>query len=333
MSLNKNIPIAVTMGEPGGINSELIIKTYKNTQIPNFFLIADPDWIEKSLIALKLKSKINIISCPEESKKGSLNIFPISNKVRFGFKKSYQSNVLAIIESLDIAIKLALNKKVEGIVTLPILKETLIKAGFKYPGHTEYLGEKTASKPLMILFNEKIKVASLTTHIPIRKVSEKITKKSICDAIKIMNNSLKNDFGIANPKIVISSLNPHGGEGGTIGSEEIDIIIPSIIKMKSLGLDVYGPISADTLFSEPEVNKYDAKICMFHDQALIPVKTLDFYGTVNFTAGLPIVRTSPDHGTALNIAGEKEANNLSLRKAITFASKISKNRKRNEKRI
>lgn len=329
MKNNYDQPIAISMGEPGGINSEIILKTAKLTKLPKFFLVSDPNWVKECIDNLNINIRLNIIENLYDCKKNCINVLPIKKKVRFGYKKSFKSNVPATIESLNTAIKLAIEKKVSGIVTLPIIKETLLNNGFKYPGHTEYLGKISGKKPLMIMLNKNIKVATLTTHIPIASVPKKITSEALNDIIIILNKSLKNDFGIKNPKITISSLNPHNGENGEIGKEEINIIIPMINKLKRKGLNVIGPKPADTMFHKEELKKDDAKLCMYHDQALIPIKSIDFYGSINFTAGLPFVRTSPDHGSAFDIAGEKKANNLSLINSIKYADKISKQRLKN----
>ncbi len=329
MRNNYDQPIAISMGEPGGINSEIILQTAKLTKLPKFFLVSDPNWVKECIDNLNIKIRLNIIENLYDCKKNCINVLPIKKKVRFGYKKSFKSNVPATIESLNTTIKLAVEKKVSGIVTLPIIKETLLNNGFKYPGHTEYLGKISGKKPLMIMLNKNIKVATLTTHIPIANVPKKITGVALNDAIIILNNSLKKDFGIKNPKITISSLNPHNGENGEIGKEEVNIIIPIVNKLKRKGLNVIGPKPADTMFHKEQLKKDDAKLCMYHDQALIPIKSLDFYGSINFTAGLPFVRTSPDHGSAFDIAGEKKANNLSLINSIKYAYKISKKRLKN----
>ena len=331
MPLNKELPIAISMGEPGGINIEIILKCIKK-KLPVFFLIADPDWVAKSIKVLNSSAKINIIENIENCSKGHLNILPIKNKVKFGFKKSYDQNVTAIIESLNLSIKLAKQKKVAGIVTLPIMKKTLIINGFKYPGHTEYLGKVSNKRPLMIMLNKKLKVATLTTHIPISQVPKKITKSNLEKTIKVYIKSLKLDFGLSDPKVAVSSLNPHNGEEGKIGNEEIKIIKPTIDKFIKLGNKVNGPKSADTMFHKEALKNIDANLCMFHDQALIPIKSSDFYGSINFTAGLPFIRTSPDHGTAFDIAGENKANSTSLVNAIKYINLIYNQRMKNEKK-
>tara|TARA_Y100001970_G_scaffold291985_1_gene431367 strand:- start:2740 stop:3738 length:999 start_codon:yes stop_codon:yes gene_type:complete len=332
MPLNKKLPIAISMGEPGGINIEIILKCI-NKKLPIFFLIADPDWAEKSIKALNCYTKINIIENIEDCLKGHLNILPTRNRVRFGFKKSYNQNVPAIIESLNLSIKLAKQKKVAGIVTLPVMKKTLIINGFNYHGHTEYLGKVSNKKPLMIMLNKKLKVATLTTHIPISQVPKKITKNNLEKTIKVYIKSLKLDFGLTDPKVAVSSLNPHNGEEGEIGNEEIKIIKPIIDKFKKQGNKINGPKSADTMFHKEALKNIDANLCMFHDQALIPIKSSDFYGSINFTAGLPFIRTSPDHGTAFDIAGENKANSSSLTNAIRYVNLIYNQRINNEKKL
>ena len=331
MQLSKELPIAISMGEPGGINIEIILKCIKK-KLPDFFLIADPDWVTKSIKALNSSAQINIIENIQHCSKGHLNILPIKNKVKFGFKKSYYQNVPAIIESLNLSIKLAKERKVSGIVTLPVMKKTLMINGFNYPGHTEYLGKVSNKRPLMIMLNNKLKVATLTTHIPISQVPKKITKSNLEKTIKVYIETLKLDFGISDPKIAVSSLNPHSGEEGKIGNEEIKIIKPTIDKFVKQGNKINGPKSADTMFHKEALKNIDANLCMFHDQALIPIKSSDFYGSINFTAGLPFIRTSPDHGTAFDIAGENKANSTSLSNAIKYINLIYNQRIKNEKK-
>ena len=331
MPLNKKLPIAISMGEPGGINIEIILECIKK-KLPDFFLITDPDWVNKSIKVLNSSIKINIMKNIENCSKGYLNILPIQNKVKFGFKKSYSKNVPAIIESLNTSINLAKQKKVAGIVTLPVMKKTLIMNGFNYPGHTEYLGKISNKKPLMIMLNKKLKVATLTTHIPISQVPKKITKSNLEKTIEVYIKSLKLDFGLTDPKVAVSSLNPHSGEEGKIGNEEIKTIKPTIVKLKKQGNNISGPKSADTMFHKEALKKIDANLCMFHDQALIPIKSSDFYGSINFTAGLPFIRTSPDHGTAFDIAGENKANSSSLTNAIKYVNLIYNQRIKNEKK-
>lgn len=329
---NKNLPIAITMGDPSGINSEIILKAFKqiNNRKISFFIICDPDWIKKSKKIFNINIPINIISKKIDIKKNKLNILPLKNKILFNLGQPNKKNNKAIFESLNTAINLAKNNKVSGIVTLPIYKKNLMKKIPSFLGHTEYFAEKDRSESLMILLSKNLKVATITTHIPLSSVSKSLTIKKIIEKLKILDDSLTNDFNIKNPKIAVSSLNPHSGEEGGIGKEEIEIINPSIQAFKKLGKKIEGPLPADTLFYKKNLKRFDARICMYHDQALIPVKTIDFYGSINFTAGLSFVRTSPDHGTAFNLAGKNKANPKSLINAIKEASFILENRKKNE---
>ncbi len=336
LSLNtdkKNLPIAITMGDPSGINSEIILKSFNkisNNKEIDFFIICDPDWIKKSKKIFNIDVPLNIISNEIKIKQNKLNILPIKNKVFSNLGKPDKKNNKAILESLNISINLAKKNKVCGIVTLPIYKKNIMEGSSGFIGHTEYLAEKDDSESLMILMSKDLKVATITTHIPISKVSKSLTRKIISKKIKILHESLRRDFHIKNPKIAVSSLNPHSGEEGSIGKEEVKIILPCINNLKELGMKIEGPLPADTLFYKKNLKKFDARICMYHDQALIPLKTIDFYGGINFTAGLSFVRTSPDHGTAFNLAGKNKANPKSFIYAIRQAFLISKNRKINE---
>ncbi len=321
-----NLPLAITMGEPGGINSEIFLKAIKEVNKIHNFIICDPSWIEKSLKFFNKKISINILDQSLDTKENFINVMPIKQNVIFKLGKPNKRNNSAIIESIDKAIYLAKNKKVSGIVTLPIYKKNLIEDGFKFPGHTEYLSYKDKSDSLMVLMNKKLKVATVTTHIPISKISNSLNKSLIIKKINILNESLIKDFKINSPKIAISSLNPHAGEEGRIGREEIDIIIPALKHLRRNNINVIGPLPADTLFNKDNLKEYDARLCMFHDQALIPIKTLDFFNGVNFTSGLSFIRTSPDHGTAFNISGKNIANPSSLISSIKQAKIIAKNR-------
>ncbi|MFL2843356.1 MAG: 4-hydroxythreonine-4-phosphate dehydrogenase PdxA [Alphaproteobacteria bacterium] len=329
----KNLPIAITMGDPSGINSEIILKSFNkisNNKEIDFFIICDPNWIKKSKKIFNIDVPLNIISNEIKIKQNKLNILPIKNKVFSNLGKPDKKNNKAILESLNISINLAKKNKVCGIVTLPIYKKNIMEGSSGFIGHTEYLAEKDDSESLMILMSKDLKVATITTHIPISKVSKSLTRKIISKKIKILHESLRRDFHIKNPKIAVSSLNPHSGEEGSIGKEEVKIILPCINNLKELGMKIEGPLPADTLFYKKNLKKFDARICMYHDQALIPLKTIDFYGGINFTAGLSFVRTSPDHGTAFNLAGKNKANPKSFIYAIRQAFLISKNRKINE---
>ncbi|HEV7384952.1 MAG TPA: 4-hydroxythreonine-4-phosphate dehydrogenase PdxA, partial [Phenylobacterium sp.] len=239
----------------------------------------------------------------------------------------------AIIRWIETATGLAVNGQASGVVTAPIAKAPLYAAGFKFPGHTEFLGELTASErfdgargPVMMLIARDLRVALVTVHAPLAKVSGLLSVEAIVNAGRVTAEALRSDFGIAQPRLAVAALNPHGGEGGRIGREEIEIVAPAVRALEDLGIDVTGPHPADTLFPEVMRARYDAAICLYHDQALIPVKMLDFWGGVNVTLGLPIVRTSPDHGTAFDIAGRGLARADSLVAAIRLADQLAKAR-------
>ena len=326
LNIDSNLPLAITMGEPNGINSEIFLKALKKIKKIKNFIICDPLWIEESLNIFKVNFSVNIISEPTEVKEGFVNILPIEKNVTFKIGQPNKNNNGAILESIDKAIYLAKSKKVSGIVTLPIYKKNLMKDGFAFPGHTEYLSHKDRSDSLMILMTDKLKVATATTHIPINKISKSLNKSLIIKKVNILNKSLIKDFNISHPKIAVSSLNPHAGEEGEIGKEEINIIIPAVNDLKNNGINATGPLPADSLFNKDNLKEYDARLCMFHDQALIPIKTLDFYNGINFTSGLSFIRTSPDHGTAFSISGKNLANPDSFISSVKQAVVIAKNR-------
>ena len=326
LNTDSKLPLAITMGEPNGINSEIFLKALKKIKKIRNFIICDPFWIEESLNIFKINFSINIISEPTEVKEGFVNILPIEKNVTFKIGQPNKNNNGAILESIDKAIYLAKNKKVSGIVTLPIYKKNLMEEGFSFPGHTEYLSHKDKSDSLMILMTDKLKVATATTHIPINKISKSLNKSLIIKKVNILNKSLIKDFNISHPKIAISSLNPHAGEEGEVGKEEINIIIPAVNDLKNNGINATGPLPADSLFNKDNLKEYDARLCMFHDQALIPIKTLDFYNGINFTSGLSFIRTSPDHGTAFSISGKNLANPDSFISSVKQAVVIAKNR-------
>ncbi len=231
--------------------------------------------------------------------------------------------------SLEAATQALLDKKIDVLVTAPINKHTMQEAGFNYPGHTEYLGEKLGGKPLMLLCSGDLRVAVVTGHVPLKDVSKNITVENIVSKITQLHASLVKDFGIRKPKIAVLGLNPHAGENGSIGEEEKNIILPAVNKAKETMM-VYGPYSADGFFGNNTQAKFDGVLAMYHDQGLIPFKTLAFGSGVNFTAGLNFVRTSPDHGTAYDIAGKQIADESSFREALYTAIDIYKRRELHE---
>jgi 4-hydroxythreonine-4-phosphate dehydrogenase len=230
----------------------------------------------------------------------------------------------AVIEAIEIAVRQAMDGKAAGVVTAPIHKWVLTESGFGFPGHTEYLEHLTGAKrAVMMLASDRLKVVPLTIHIPVREVPSQLSKDRIVETGEIILAAMARDFGVEKPKLAIAGLNPHAGEAGTIGLEEETIIIPAVEALRAAGHDVSGPLSADTMFHDEARAQYDAALCMYHDQALIPSKTLAFWDGVNVTLGLPIVRTSPDHGTALDIAGKGKADMRSMIAAIKRAAQMA----------
>ena len=234
------------------------------------------------------------------------------------------ANAAAVTEAIEIAVTACLDGEAAALVTAPIHKAVLNAAGFAFPGHTEFLAHLTgARRAVMMLASDKLRVVPLTIHMPVAEVPGAITKQAVFETGEIILTALRRDFGILNPRLAVAGLNPHAGEDGVLGGEEEAIIAPAIAALKARGFDVRGPLSADTLFHDEARKTYDAALCMYHDQALIPIKTLSFWDGVNVTLGLPIVRTSPDHGTALDIAGTGKADARSMIAAIRMAADMA----------
>ena len=234
------------------------------------------------------------------------------------------ANAAAVTEAIKIAVRECLDGNAAAMVTAPIHKAVLNAAGFPFPGHTEFLAELTgARRAVMMLASDTLRVVPLTIHMPIAQVPAQVTKQAVFDTGEIILTALRRDFGILNPRLAVAGLNPHAGEDGMLGSEDLTVIAPAVAALKARGFHVRGPLSADTLFHAEARQTYDAVLCMYHDQALIPIKTLSFWDGVNVTLGLPIVRTSPDHGTALDIAGQGKADPRSMIAAIKLAARMA----------
>jgi 4-hydroxythreonine-4-phosphate dehydrogenase len=326
------IRIGISIGDINGIGPEVVIKAlsdvrilqdcsvviYASTRVLSFHkkTLKDVDFQYQSIKDTSQidPKKINVINCWEEDAK-----IEIGQKTESGGKYAFLSLEAATAD-------LAANK-IDVLVTAPISKETIQRAGFKFPGHTEYLADMSGVKEaLMMMVSDNLRVALATTHISLKEVAEVLTKELITAKIHALNASLKKDFKIIRPRIAVLGLNPHAGEKGALGSEEADIINPAIQQAKQDGILVNGPFPADGFFGSSALGQYDAILAMYHDQGLAPFKALAFESGVNFTAGLPIVRTSPDHGTAFDIAGNDKASEYSLRNAIYLALDIYRNR-------
>jgi 4-hydroxythreonine-4-phosphate dehydrogenase len=337
--LQKKI-ILITSGDPSSIAPEITIKALQSSKInKNIFpvIVTDPQLIQNYNDIIIDNWKINEIKDQSNFTDYKVNYFniisiPINDIVRLG--KPSIVNCKFIKSSILKCIELESKTSVSAIVTNPINKKIMYKSGFKYAGHTEFLAShsKINTQPVMMLVAQDLKTVPLTIHVPISEVSGLISKELIIKTVKIVAKDLTEYFGINKPKIFITGLNPHAGENGEIGSEEQNIIIPAIRKIKnSNDFEIQGPFSADTLFSSEARKTYDVVICMYHDQALIPIKTIDFNNGVNVTLGLDFIRTSPDHGTGFDIAGKNNASPDSLIAAINLAYSMSVNKDRSSK--
>ncbi len=320
------MPLAVTMGEPTGIGAEILLKAWSvrtDRALPSFFVVDYPERLEAEARRYNIPVSIKTIETPQQAADlfpSALPVLPLPSGL---------SNAQAVLESIKLATNYALNKTASGIVTSPIHKGLLQDSGlFDYPGHTEYLAHLTGGKetPVMMLTAADLRVVPLTIHIALKDVPSAITEDLLLEKARIVHHALQLDFGLKAPRLALAGLNPHAGEGGKFGTEEDTILRPALKKLQAEGINITGPHSADTLFHAAARQHYDCALCLYHDQALIPVKTIDFYGGVNVTLGLPIVRTSPDHGTALDIAGKGLASPDSLIAALSMAAAIAKSR-------
>lgn len=327
-------PLALSLGDPAGVGPEIVAKAWAELRKdgPAFMVVGDA----QSLRAVSGAPPVRAVTGPRQA----AGVFgeaipvldlPLQSPVVAGQPNS--AHAAAIIRWIETGVGLALSGQVGGLVTAPIAKAPLYEAGFKFPGHTEFLAELTAGAPLdgprgpvMMLTAGDLRVSLVTIHTPIAAVPSALDVERIVDVARVTAQALKNDFGIERPRLAVAGLNPHAGEDGGIGREEIDVIAPAVRALRDQGIDARGPSPADTLFHAEARQRYDAAICMYHDQALIPVKMLDFWGGVNVTLGLPIVRTSPDHGTAFDIAGRGVARPDSLIQAIQLADRIAARR-------
>ncbi|MDP1874635.1 4-hydroxythreonine-4-phosphate dehydrogenase PdxA [Phenylobacterium sp.] len=332
----KNRPLAVSLGDPAGIGPEIVFKAWSALRHtgPPFLVVGDVNQVAAAPSAgTGLVRRISTAEDAARTFPQALPVIdiPLLEPVVAGAPSPRSAK--AVIAWIETAVGLALSGAVGGVVTAPIAKEILYGAGFTFPGHTEFLGELTLSHrydgargPVMMLAAPGLRVSLVTVHTPLAQVSASLTVEKIVNAGLVTAQALRRDFGIDSPRLTVAGLNPHAGEGGTIGREEIQVIGPAVRALRDLGVTVEGPSPADSLFHEGARSKYDAVLCLYHDQALIPIKMLDFWGGVNITLGLPIVRTSPDHGTAFDIAGRGQARPDSMIAAIRMAKDIADRR-------
>lgn len=332
------LPLALTMGEPAGIGGEIALQTWlaradriRGEALPPFYLIDDPGRLAALARALGWPVPVRPIASPEETAEvfaAALPVMPLGIAVRARPGHPDPADAPAILGAIEAAVAAVQDGRAAAVVTNPIHKETLYRAGFRHPGHTEFLAELAGSgeAPVMMLASAELRVVPVTIHLPLRRVAESLSTAAIAHAGRVTAAALMRDFGIAAPRLAVAGLNPHAGEGGGLGHEDGAIIAPAVAELREAGIAAEGPLAADTMFHAEARHGYDAALCMYHDQALIPLKTLDFWGGVNVTLGLPFVRTSPDHGTALAIAGRGTARADSLIAALRLAAAMAARR-------
>jgi 4-hydroxythreonine-4-phosphate dehydrogenase len=329
--------IGITMGDPAGIGPEIIVKALAHKDVLAYcrpLVFGDVNVLKEANRLLSSPCTINPVRKAEEARgtPGMINLIELSQidleGFRFGIPK--RSHAAKVIRYLETALSFAMDGRIEGITTCPINKGSLNDAGYPFTGHTEFLAQRTNSAPVvMMLVTPELKVALVTTHCALRDVPGLITRERIMDTIRITHQALRNSFGIPNPRLAVASLNPHAGEDGLFGDEERAAIIPAVDECRKVRFSVAGPFASDSLFHFAAGGVYDAVICMYHDQGLIPIKLMGFKRAVNVTLGLPVIRTSVDHGTAYDIAGRGAADPSSLIEAIILASGMAVTRGKN----
>lgn len=322
------LPLALTMGEPAGIGPEIAVKAWSRLRKtgPVFFVLSDEALLQGVPLAR--------IDAPSSATSAFADALPVLNRplpIRAIPGQPSSATASAVIASIEEAVALVLAGRASAVVTNPIQKATLGAAGFRHPGHTEFLAELCGgAEPVMMLVAPRLtpplRTVPVTIHEPLRAALGRLTTGMIVSAARTVAAALRRDFGIAAPRLALSGVNPHAGEDGTMGKEDKSVVAPAVAILRAEGLDARGPLSADTMFTPIARATYDVAICMYHDQALIPVKTLDMTGGVNVTLGLPIVRTSPDHGTALDLAGCGTADPGSLIAALIMAADMARAR-------
>jgi 4-hydroxythreonine-4-phosphate dehydrogenase len=326
-------PLALTSGEPAGIGPDITLKAWlrrADLKLPTFYWLGDAASLDRRAKALGLTVPVAEVA-PEEANDTFARALPV---VATGYAATARpgqpddNSAGAALASIRQAVKDVTAGRASAVVTNPIAKNVLYRAGFRHPGHTEFLAELAATKnstpqPVMMLWSPALAVVPVTIHVSLREALAQLSSELIASTARIVVSDMKSYFGIARPRLAVSGLNPHAGEDGSLGTEDKTIVAPAVERLRSDGLDVRGPLPADTMFHEAARRSYDCAICMYHDQALIPIKTLAFEDAVNVTLGLPFIRTSPDHGTAFDIAGTGKANPSSLIAALQLAARMA----------
>lgn len=323
-------PLALSMGDPAGVGPEIIVQAWRafaGQAGPRFVVVGD---------AAVLKAQgapVREIIAPLDAASTFDNALPVLHSpapapVVAG--RPDPANAAAVADWIEQAVSLTIAGETSGVVTAPIAKAPMYASGFRFPGHTEFIAELTADVPfagvrgpVMMLTAKDLRACLVTIHVAIDQLPELVTGERVCRVARVVHEAMRRDFGVARPRLALAALNPHAGEGGAIGLQEIEILRPAAADLRAEGIEITDPLPADTLFHEEARRNYDAVVCLYHDQALIPVKTLDFWGGVNATLGLPVVRTSPDHGTGFDIAGKGLARPDSLIAAIRLASEMA----------
>jgi len=325
-------PLCLTMGEPAGIGGEIALKAWSLREaraVPPFFVIDDPDRLRRLSALIGLDVKLVDIGAPADAVSAfpnALPVLPLGRKVAAAAGKPDPGSAAAVIESIERGYALVAAGDAAALVTNPIQKSTLYAAGFTHPGHTEFLAALAGpgTEPVMMLVVEGLRVVPVTVHEALKDAIAGLTTEAIVAKARIAAQALRDRFGIVAPRLAVAGLNPHAGEGGSLGREEIEIVAPAIARLRAEGWTVSGPRSPDTMFHPVARATYDVAICQYHDQALIPLKTIDYDNGVNVTLGLPIIRTSPDHGTALDLAGTGRAKPDSLVAALKLAARLGR---------
>jgi 4-hydroxythreonine-4-phosphate dehydrogenase len=326
-------PLALTSGEPAGIGPDITIKAWlrrNELKLPAFYLLGDRDHLNNRAKALGLEIKLAEVRA-EDAVDVFAHALPVvttghAASARPG--KPDDTSAEAAMASIRQAVGDVVSGRAGAVVTNPIAKSVLYRAGFPHPGHTEFLAELAAAggrtpQPVMMLWSPALAVVPVTIHLSLRDAIARLSSDLIVTTARIVVADLKTRFGLAHPRLAVSGLNPHAGEDGSLGTEDQAIVAPAIETLRGEGIEIRGPLPADTMFHEAARKSYDCAICMYHDQALIPVKTLAFDDAVNVTLGLPFIRTSPDHGTAFDIAGTGQADPSSLIAALRLAARMA----------
>jgi len=326
-------PLALTSGEPAGIGPDITLKAWlrrKELKLPAFYLLGDREFLARRASSLGLKVELAEVRA-EDASATFADALPV---VATGHAATAQpgqpdpTSADAAIASIRQAVGDVVSGRASAVVTNPIAKSVLYRAGFRHPGHTEYLAELAATaghtpQPVMMLWSPALAVVPVTIHLSLREAIARLSSALIVSTARIVVADLKARFGLANPRLAVAGLNPHAGEHGSLGTEDLTIVTPAVEILRGEGIEITGPLPADTMFHDAARRSYDCAICMYHDQALIPIKTIAFDDAVNITLGLPFIRTSPDHGTAFDIAGTGRADPSSLIAALRLAARIA----------